>query len=279
MLPNAVAVTFQAPRVSTNDHNFTEASGMPRSVVQWWRLRGAWWMLQTLERGCNHQHRAVVRVRADLRITMPPASSSLSALFADLTKAAAASERVVIMASDYAFAAERSTMERIATFYDRIEAGDWFADPLRCHPIDYQALIESDWEARGPCLLKYGWINYPRTVFDALKVKSCKAIGAQLSLLRDALLVSRRDGSLAGGHANGSRHAGSLCGSCFPGNLKLMNGFESERSFLMYLLVNGIRMRRWPTHTKLGNLNDGCCCAGAGASEVPRLSHGGRMTD
>ena len=272
-LPNAVAVTYDKPNVAKDSNNATDGA-MVRSVVQWWRLRAIWSMVQWLEMRCKHEHRAVVRVRADLRISMPAAAPSLSALFLRPLTSHDAS-KTVIMASDYAFAANRPTMKRIATFYDRIEAGEYYDVPLSCHAVDYALLVESDWESHGPCLLKYNWMSFPRVVFDALAVKSCRAVGQRMSLLRDALRETLPNTTST--RVQQKRH--HECYSCFPGQLQGFHGFESERTFLMYLLSNGIRIRRWPTRTKLGTLNDGCCCANSRASSLPHLSRGVQMVD
>ena len=272
-LPNVVAVEYQKPDVA-HDRNNSAGDGMPRAVVQWWRLRAIWATLLATERRCHHWHRAVMRLRVDLRVLLPPAAPSLSATLLRLTTAAEAAG-TVYMASDYAFAAERSAAQRIVGFYDRIAAGDYYhTDPARCHALDYRLLVDSDWEERGPCLLKYNWLHFPRAVFDALAVKSCKAVSHRMELLRDAL----RDALVLGNASRAPAHAYSTCGTCFPGNLQGMRGFESERHFLTYLLSSGLRIRRWPTRTHFGTLNDGCCCGNAGASSLPELSRG-KMLD
>ena len=267
-LPNTAAVEYCKPNVAGDGNwspaNKTEdAKMMVRSVVQWWRLRAVWAMVRSTEERCNHRHEAVVRVRGDLRVQLPLSTPSLRALLLPLTaRAAEPTSNSVILASDYAFAADRATMGRIARFYDHIEAGEFYADPLRCHAVDHRLLLASDWEEHGPCLLKYNWLTYPRAVFDALPVKSCRAITHRMGHLRSALQAA---------FANGSRAHVPMtpCGSCFPGNLDLMRGFESERTFLTYLLSSGIRIRRWPVPVRLGSLKDGCCCAGARASRPP----------
>ena len=277
-LRNVVAVTYDKPIIAKDHGNITEGTGMVKSVVQWWRLRAIFSVLQSLETHCKHEHRAVVRARADLRIGLPPETPSLAALFlGPLTRPGA--RDTIIMASDYAFAADRATMQRVAAFHHRIVTGEFYGAIERggCHAVDYRLLVKSDWEQRGPCLLKYNWLNFPRAVFDSLRVKSCSAVTRNMTLLHEALRVA-----LPSISPSTQQHD---CYTCFPGPREFLEGefllgMESERTFLTYLLSSGIRIRRWPTRTKLGTLYDGCCCGGKGATFVPKLSHGlGRMLD
>ena len=264
-VPNVVSVQYHKPVISRDGH-YNPNSSMPRAVVQWWRLKELWKTLNELERKCSHRHLAVMRIRADLRVWFPP-STILSSLLLQLTTSASTSASIV-MASDYAFAADRPTMQRIASFYDHIDAGEYYGDnSTRCHPIDYRVLIDSDWDETGPCLLKYNWLNFPRKVFDALAIKSCSAITKRMELLRNALRVAAVTNDL-------STRVASYCSSCSPANRKLMNGFESEGAFLSHVLSNNIRIRKWPGHIRLGRLVNGCCCAGHHTQTLPTLSGG-----